>query len=341
MADPLSILGGIALLIQTGDKVIGYIKKVKESPNDRMRLLVEVKSTIMLCGTLQDFVEMNGEKEWASTFKLLNNENGPIAQLQENLNLLERRLASASNKDNYLKALKWPFDKKEIQEILVNIERQKSLFQIAQENDHLQLSLALNSATQNILKDVNALLTHQENQKKSSFFSQLTSIDFEATLKDIYSRCVKGTGGWLFKTPEYTSWIDKPGTLWCRGIPGAGKTILSSLVIHTLHNEKRPDVGVAGLFCSYRNPETLLNMLGSLIKQLAVPLDRLPSAIYNRAPSSLDDFRSILLDLICLHSRLMIVIDALDECVHRIELLKELNRLTQDNQSKDSINFVL
>ena len=80
---------------------------------------------------------MNGEKEWASKFKLLNNEDGPIAKLQKSLTLLEKVLVSSCNKDNYMKALKWPFDKKEVQEILFIIDRQKSLFQLAQGNDQL------------------------------------------------------------------------------------------------------------------------------------------------------------------------------------------------------------
>ena len=137
MAEPFGILGGIALLIQTSVKVVGYIKSVRGSSSDRQRLLSEINSTVALCQTLQDFVEMNGEKDWASTLKLLNTDDGPIAQLQGCLNHLQRKLASTSDKDNRMKALRWSFDKKEVQDILVIIERQKSLFQTAQQNDHL------------------------------------------------------------------------------------------------------------------------------------------------------------------------------------------------------------
>lgn len=165
----------------------------------------------------------------------------------------------------------------------------------------------------------------QEEQKRKSSLSRLTSIDFDINHRDTNSRCAKGTGSWLLKSPEYALWLDQPGTPWCRGIPGAGKTILSSLVIQTSRECNQPGVGVAGLYCSYRNPETTLNMLGSLVKQLAESLANLPAAIHNLTVPRLEDFRSILSDLFSSYSKVKIVTDTLDECVHRIELLKELN----------------
>lgn len=329
MAEPFGILGAVALLVQSSVKVAGYIKGVRGSSSDRQRLLSEINSTVASCQTLQDFVEMNGEKEWASTLKMLNNANGPIAQLQGCLDHLQRKLHLTSDQDDQVKALRWPFDKKETQEVLVFIERQKSLFQIAQQNDHLRLSLAIRSDTHDIARGVGTLLLDQEEQKRKSSLSRLTSIDFDITHRDINSRRVKGTGSWLLESPEYALWLDQSGTLWCRGIPGAGKTILSSLVIQTLRESKQPGMGVAGLYCSYRNPETTLNMLGSLVKQLAEPLANLPAAIHNLTVPRLEDFRSILSDLFSSYSKVKIVIDALDECVHRIELLKELNENIQ------------
>lgn len=337
MAEPFGILGAVALLIQSSFKVAGYIKSVKGSSSDRQRLLSEINSTVALCQTLQDFVEMNGEKDWASTLKLLNDDNGPIAQLQGRLDQLENKLALSSEKDDRMKALKWPFDKKETQDVLALIERQKSLFQIAQQNDHLRLSLAIQSDTQDIARGVSTLVLDQEDQKKKALLSRLTPIDFDIAHRDINSRRVKETGKWLLESPEYTLWLEQPSTLWCRGIPGAGKTILSSLVIQTLRENHLPEVGVAGLYCSYRSPETILNMLGSLVKQLAEPLADLPVPLQNLTVPGLEDFRSILSEVFSCYSKVMIVIDALDECVHRIELLKELNEFIQQKQGINSM----
>lgn len=128
MVEPLNILGGIALLIQTSVKVVGYIKGARGSSSDRQRLLSEINSTVALCQILRDFIEMNGEKDWTSTLKLLNCDDGPIAHLQESLNLLERKLASVSDTNNLMKALTWPFGKKETQDVLIAIELQGAYF---------------------------------------------------------------------------------------------------------------------------------------------------------------------------------------------------------------------
>ncbi|KAJ7826800.1 hypothetical protein B0H14DRAFT_3467462 [Mycena olivaceomarginata] len=59
--------------------------------------------------------------------------------------------------------------------------------------------------------------------------------------------------------------------LWCRGIPGAGKTILSSLVIHHLRDQFRDgNIGVASIYLNHKETETQTpaNLLAGLWKQL-------------------------------------------------------------------------
>jgi hypothetical protein len=54
--------------------------------------------------------------------------NGPLEQFKISL----ERLASKAGK-----ALVWPFQKGEVNDVLVAIERQKSCFILAQQNDHM------------------------------------------------------------------------------------------------------------------------------------------------------------------------------------------------------------
>ncbi|KAH6870869.1 hypothetical protein BKA70DRAFT_365526 [Coprinopsis sp. MPI-PUGE-AT-0042] len=54
---------------------------------------------------------------------------------------------------------------------------------------------------------------------------------------DILSKATPGTGVWLFKTAKFIIWLDPNGNLkilWGAGIPGAGKTVLVSIVIREL-----------------------------------------------------------------------------------------------------------
>ncbi|KAL8856307.1 MAG: hypothetical protein Q9178_007071 [Gyalolechia marmorata] len=82
-----------------------------------------------------------------------------------------------------------------------------------------------------------------------------------------------GTGAWLFDLPEIAHWLDNPNdALWIYGIPGAGKTMLSTLVVDEILTRKRSNtVGTAYFYVRHddklsQNP---INVLGSIISQLA------------------------------------------------------------------------
>ena len=133
-----------------------------------------------------------------------------------------------------------------------------------------------------------------------------------------------GTGQWLFNTPEFTSWrYGDSKTLWCTGIPGAGKTILASIVIDRLEQELMSNTkdGLAYVYCSYQNPEhTSLNLFTSILQQLAQRQPILPQRIkdlYTRhaAKGTKPVLEDIIAELQAIDlSKIFIVVDALDEC---------------------------
>ena len=54
---------------------------------------------------------------------------------------------------------------------------------------------------------------------------------------------VPETGDWLFQTEQYNKWHGSgdAGTLWIKGIPGSGKSVVAANLIQTLaKNEKAP-----------------------------------------------------------------------------------------------------
>ena len=68
-------------------------------------------------------------------------------------------------------------------------------------------------------------------------------------------------------------WLETSGSaLWIYGIPGAGKTTLSTLVVDEVLNRKRSNsIGTAYYYIRHddRDSQKLSNLLGSLISQLA------------------------------------------------------------------------
>jgi hypothetical protein len=152
-------------------------------------------------------------------------------------------------------------------------------------------------------------------------------VNYASQQNDFISRRQEGTGEWLLKSNKFQQWLSQSNqTLFCPGIPGAGKTIITSLVIHYLHNRfgNDPDTGIAYLYCNFRQqheqrPE---NLVMSLLKQLVQGQPSLPEIVkdlYNRHKSAqtrplLDELLSTLHDVTALYSRTFFIIDALDEC---------------------------
>lgn len=115
--------------------------------------------------------------------------------------------------------------------------------------------------------------------------------------------------------------------MFCPGIPGAGKTILTSIVIDNLHRKfDKTDVGVCYVYCNFRRQaeQGITDLLASLLKQLAENQPVLPEGVMDlytrhkarRTRPSMDEVRQALHSLTVNMSstRLFIVIDALDEC---------------------------
>ncbi|KAL7910347.1 hypothetical protein GGI35DRAFT_362990 [Trichoderma velutinum] len=162
---------------------------------------------------------------------------------------------------------------------------------------------------------------------RQDFLDWLTPVDYTLQQKDYFSKWQPGTGQWLLKSDIFQDWVDtSQETLFCPGIPGAGKTILTSIVVNNLFERFNKDttVGIAYIYCNFRRPheQTLYELLISLLKQLAYGQSRLPQnakAIFDAYKDkthrpSLKDTKKLLKYMVNSYARVFILIDALDEC---------------------------
>ncbi|KAF5638968.1 ankyrin repeat [Fusarium tjaetaba] len=135
-----------------------------------------------------------------------------------------------------------------------------------------------------------------------------------------------GTANWFFEAEEFRTWIATCGqTLFCPGIPGAGKTILTSVVIDHIESASKDDlsIGLAYIYCNFQrydlqNPDELLSIL---LKQLLAKLPSLPvdiNSLYashkggGKRPERQDIFNA-LKNVAAQHSKVYLIVDALDE----------------------------
>lgn len=134
MIDPFSILTVLKLTAA----IIQYLNDVKGANKEREELLAEVSSASGVLLILKDLAERSGWNEtWSTTLESVSQPNGPIDQYKIALERLTSKILPVEGWRKAGRALAWPFQREEIRDILATIERQKSLFNLAIQNDHL------------------------------------------------------------------------------------------------------------------------------------------------------------------------------------------------------------
>ncbi|EHK20869.1 uncharacterized protein TRIVIDRAFT_132430, partial [Trichoderma virens Gv29-8] len=196
------------------------------------------------------------------------------------------------------------------------------------------------------------IVSRQDNKAYTDFLESLTPVDYTLQQKDSFSKWQPGTCQWLLSSGIYRDWVDtSQQTLFCPGIPGAGKTILTSVIINNLYErlKKGSKVGIAYLYCNFwqHAKQELYDLLISLVKQLALGIDDLPKDAKkiiddykaNKQRPSLDAIKNLLQYIAASYSRVFILIDALDECQEsggcRTNLLDEIFFL----QEREKVNI--
>ncbi|KAK6351352.1 hypothetical protein TWF718_004515 [Orbilia javanica] len=166
----------------------------------------------------------------------------------------------------------------------------------------------------------------EESETNRKIANWLTTIDYRSQQGDFFNRRQPGTGEWLLNSPEYQNWLNAAKQiLFCPGIPGAGKTILSSIVIDNVVDRFSLDtsVGIAYIYFNFKGSSQLQadDLFLSLLKQLTISQPSLPDCVrkvHNEYQISCKPPRKTILatlhNVIALCSRVFILVDALDEC---------------------------
>ncbi|KAI1113474.1 hypothetical protein F5Y14DRAFT_441857 [Nemania sp. NC0429] len=174
----------------------------------------------------------------------------------------------------------------------------------------------------------NVVYTRSRLDKKEDLeiLDWLIPTDYGPQQTDYFRRREPGTGQWLLESKEYQNWIKEPKeTLLCPGIPGAGKTVLASIIVNDLETmfSHDPAIAVCYVYCNYKrqDEQTVEHLLSSLLKQLAQSQPSLPHSLKElcnrhakRTRPSLDEITSAFESIALQNSRVFIVVDALDEC---------------------------
>lgn len=175
--------------------------------------------------------------------------------------------------------------------------------------------------------DIKEVISRQRSQEYQIILDWLTPIDYGPQQTDYIRRRQPETGQWLLDSAEFQAWLENDSqTLFCPGIPGAGKTILASIVVSDLCNRFRHDttIGIAYIYCNFKrkHEQTLEDLLLNLLKQLAQSQFSLPNNVktlyghhqQKRTRPLFDELSRALQSVAAMYSRVFIIVDALDEC---------------------------
>ena len=175
--------------------------------------------------------------------------------------------------------------------------------------------------------DIKEVVSRQRSQEDQTILDWLTPIDYATQQADYIRRRQSETGQWLLDSVEFQAWLKANNqTLFCPGIPGAGKTILTSIVVSDLCHRFCHDttIGIAYIYCNFKrkHEQTLEDLLLNLLKQLAQSQFSLPNIIKdlyerhqkNRTRPLFNEICEALQSMTAIYSSVFIIVDALDEC---------------------------
>jgi Cdc6-like AAA superfamily ATPase len=157
------------------------------------------------------------------------------------------------------------------------------------------------------------------------------------------------TGLWFIGGSKFGDWEKSPNSfLWLYGIPGCGKTVLTSTTIEAVLEHCNLSVGTAPnppptwavvyfyFDFSHTQKRNHEKMIRSLIKQLSQQLQHTSEQLEslfsactngNRQPT-IEALRSSLKQMIEEFNQVFIILDALDECDDREDLMESINEIT-------------
>ncbi|KAI4741500.1 Pfs, NACHT and ankyrin domain protein [Aureobasidium sp. EXF-12298] len=171
----------------------------------------------------------------------------------------------------------------------------------------------------------------RDDRDQKEFRKWLAAPDPSVNLTNALEKRHEDTGLWFIHGEAFERWKKQPNSfLWLHGIPGCGKTVLSSTVIEHLKSNIEPDQPLLYFYFDFSdtNKQTFENMLRSLVNQLYQEqpktrhhLDQIwKSHKGSNQQLSEPSLIAVLLAILSDVDKVSIVLDALDESTARTDV---------------------
>jgi hypothetical protein len=146
MAETLGAVASVLTVLKLAGAATKYIKDVKQGSSDRLRLRDELRSTTCLLEMLKDRIEDSEDAARSdaesdaltlkpSSIASLAGDDSPLALFQRTLEEIISKLAPQDRLRRLTQPFKWPFDNKDIAELVSTLRRLKTHFTLIMQND--------------------------------------------------------------------------------------------------------------------------------------------------------------------------------------------------------------
>jgi hypothetical protein len=176
-----------------------------------------------------------------------------------------------------------------------------------------------------------------QEERLSEICSWLSAPDPSTNYHKAHKQRQADTGLWLLEHATFQRWKENAASrLWLYGIPGCGKTILSSTIIEHLlqHCQDNTNIVTAYFYFDFndaqkQDPELMLRSLLRQLLQRSVTIPKGVDALFSscdngqRKPSA-HDLLEVMQQAAQDFTQVYVVLDALDECTQRSELMDML-----------------
>ncbi|KAI0143433.1 ankyrin [Xylariaceae sp. FL1272] len=319
----MDVTANVIAIVDLAFKVIKYMNDVNEGGKERSSLHQHAVTVYELMLSLKyDFEShsLSEESTWSRPIKPLFKPGGTIDQLKRVLEEITSKIVIASRSvRGTAKKLKWPFDKDEVQNILTRLRLSTDSISVALGRANLEVGIDTN-------RDVKTVRHAIESAELETAMKWISPLDFREMQKAAQRRPLDGTCKWFFDNLQVHGWSEsRSKSLWCHGIPGAGKTVLATALFQKLlETHANENVAVLIAYCSFddANTHSVSNIISSFLRQVVEKRGQMSESVRklykehtsgDRGRPTQESLSSTLSEELATFDTAFVILDGLDE----------------------------
>ncbi|KAI6354593.1 hypothetical protein MCOR25_008537 [Pyricularia grisea] len=265
----IGLAASIIGIVETSWKIKNYIGSIKNSAKSRLLLLEEITLTWLIYQRLEGEIDLTkgelADETWVQPLKALDGSDGIASQVREQLEEISSRLNIPEGRFQKVMAnLRWPFQEKEAMKIVERLHRLKETTIMLIQQSSFRL-------TQDLLHNLSNVNTVLGDTQFTKLLAWLTPLNFVRKQEEVLGAADPYSCDLLAFSP-FRRWQEgQLRSLWCYGVPGAGKSVAAaSVYAHLVRQYKEENVAVVIAFCSFDHEKSLSpqNVVASLLKQI-------------------------------------------------------------------------